>query len=88
VAPCPSVPSILSSILSGVLSVLRASATHVAVGRAHAWGGPWHERRERNVPRDKPFPHVQPCRERHAIVGVWLVGIRLAVDQCRARLQY
>jgi hypothetical protein len=38
------------------------------------------ERRERTVPRDKPFPHVQPCRERHAIVGVWLVGSRLAVE--------
>ena len=32
VAPCSSVPGILTSILSGVLSVLRASATHGAGG--------------------------------------------------------
>ena len=30
VAPCPSVPSIVSGILLGVLSVLRASAAHAA----------------------------------------------------------
>jgi hypothetical protein len=32
VAPCPSVRGILTGILSGVLSVLRASATHVVGG--------------------------------------------------------
>jgi hypothetical protein len=37
VAPCPSVPSILLGMLSGVLSVMRASATHVA-GGAHVGG--------------------------------------------------
>ena len=31
-APCSSVPGILMGILSGVLSVLRASATHGAGG--------------------------------------------------------
>ena len=44
------------------------------------WEELWQERRERTVPRDKPFPQVQPCRERHAIVGVWLVGSQLVVD--------
>jgi hypothetical protein len=65
---------LLSSILFGVLLVLRANATHAAGVRA--WGEPWQERRERNEPRDKPFPRVQHCLERHAIVGVWLVKSR------------
>jgi hypothetical protein len=32
VAPCPSLPSILTGMMLGVLSVLRASATHAAGG--------------------------------------------------------
>jgi hypothetical protein len=78
VAPCYSVPGILMGMMLGILSVLRASAAH-AVGGARV-GEPWHERRERTVPRDKPLPRVQPCRERHAIVGVRLVGSLLVVD--------
>ena len=54
-----------------------------------AWGGePWQELRERIVSRGEPVPHVQPCRERHAIVGVRLVESRPTVDLCRARLPY
>ena len=85
-APCPSVRGILLGILVGVLSILRASATHAA-GSARAGGIVW-ERRERTVPRGEPSPRVQPCRERHAIVGVRLVESRPEVDLCRARLQY
>jgi hypothetical protein len=82
VSPYPSVPCILSGILSVVLSVLRASATHAA--RGARVGEPWQERRERNVPRNKPFPHVHPCHGIHAIVDVRLVETRLAVDLCGA----
>ena len=76
-------PGILSGVLSCILSALRASAAHVAGG---AWGGG--ERRERIVMGDKPPTHMQPCREKHAIVGVWLVGSRPVVDLCGARLPH
>jgi hypothetical protein len=59
VAHCPSIPSILSGIISGILSVLRASAGAQPTRQgARAEGESWQERRERIVLGDKRFFRV------------------------------